>query len=196
MLVWWHESRYEINYSHFFRGDWRGILKWCNVRTRKRTISASTTDFWPTLTYVSTSADLRQQCLTSFCAVCGVLFDSKRESTVVSSGMKDVMLVTNICSQSAECLYATFCNQTWYRGAPPWAGMSVQKKWDSIFKVKVTVWAYIIKILWFLLYLLLVLNQWVFCNQTHLIVDHHKQRNVHWKYWIAVFKVSVTTNEC
>ena len=40
------------------------------------------------------------------------------------------------------------------------------KKWDSIFKVKVTVWAYIIKIWQFLLYLLLVLNQWVFCNQT------------------------------
>ena len=40
------------------------------------------------------------------------------------------------------------------------------KKWDSIFKVKVTVWAYIIKIWQFLLYLLLVLNHWVFCNQT------------------------------
>ena len=36
----------------------------------------------------------------------------------------------------------------------------------SIFKVKVTVWAYIIKIWEFLLYLLLVPNQWVFCNQT------------------------------
>ena len=33
------------------------------------------------------------------------------------------------------------------------------KKWDSIFKVKVTVWAYVIKIRQFLLYLLLVLNQ-------------------------------------
>ena len=39
-------------------------------------------------------------------------------------------------------------------------------KWNAIFKVKVTVWAYIIKIWQFLLYLLLVLNQWVFCNQT------------------------------
>ena len=33
------------------------------------------------------------------------------------------------------------------------------KEWDSIFKVKVTVWAYIITIRQFLLYLLLVLNQ-------------------------------------
>ena len=157
MLVWWHESRYEINYSHFFR---------CNVRAHKIIISACTIDFRPTLTYQSTSADLRQQQLTSFCAVCGVLFDYKRESTVVSSGVRDVTLVTHICSHSAECLFATFCNQTWYCGAPPWAGMSCEKKWDSIFKVKVTVCAYIIKIWQFLLYLLLVLNQWVFCNQS------------------------------
>ena len=40
------------------------------------------------------------------------------------------------------------------------------KKLDFIFKVKVIVWAYIIKIWQFLLYLLLVLNQRVFCNQT------------------------------
>ena len=76
----------EINYSHFFRGGWRGVLKWCNVRAHKRIISASTIDFRPTLTYESTSADLWQQRLTSFCAVCGVLFYCKRESTVVCSG--------------------------------------------------------------------------------------------------------------
>ena len=111
MLVWWHESRYEITYSNFFRGGWCGVLKWCNVRAHKRTISASTIDFQPTLTYVSASADLRQQCLTSFCTVCGVFFDYKRENTVVSSGVRDVTLMTNICSQSAECLYTTFCNQ-------------------------------------------------------------------------------------
>ena len=67
-----------------------------------------------------------QQCLT-FCAVCGVLFYYKRESTVVSSGVRDVTLMTHICSHSAECVYATFCNQTWYCGAPPWAGMSCEK---------------------------------------------------------------------
>ena len=33
MLVWWHKSRYGINYSHFFRGGWRGVLKWCSVWT-------------------------------------------------------------------------------------------------------------------------------------------------------------------
>ena len=170
MLVWWHESIYiyiyiEINYSHFFRGGWCGVLKWCDVRAHKSTISVSTIDFRPTLTNESTSADLWQQHLTSFCTVYGVLFDYKRESIVVSSGVRHVTLVTNICSQSAECLYATFCNQTWCCGAPPWARMSC-KKTESLFKVKVTVWAYIIKIWQFLLYHLLVLNQWVFCNQT------------------------------
>ena len=127
MLVWWHESRYEITYSNFFRGGWCGVLKWCNVRAHKRTISASTIDFQPTLTYVSASADLRQQCLTSFCTVCGVFFDYKRENTVVSSGVRDVTLVTHICSHSAECFFATFCNQTWYCGAPPRAGMTCEK---------------------------------------------------------------------
>ena len=65
MLVWWHESRYEINYSNFFRGGWRGVLKWCNVRAHRK-LSDGTTDFQPTLTYKSTSADLRQQHLTFF----------------------------------------------------------------------------------------------------------------------------------
>ena len=79
------------------------------MQTHKRTISVSTVDFRPTLTYESTSADLWQQHLTSFFfAVYGVLFDYKWESTVVSSGVRDVMLVTDICSQSAECLY--ICN--------------------------------------------------------------------------------------
>ena len=127
MLVWWQKSRYEINYSNFFRGGWHGVLQWCNVRAHKIIISACTIDFWPTLMYQSISADLRQQCLTSFCTVCGVLFYWKRESTVVSSGVRDVTLVTHICSHSAECFFATFCNQTWYCGAPPWAGMSCEK---------------------------------------------------------------------
>ena len=124
MLVWWHESRYQINYSHFFRGGWHDVLKWCNVRAHKIIISASTIDFRLTLTYQSTSADMWQQRLTSFCTVCGVLFDYKRESTVVSSGVRDVTLVTHICSHSAECLFAIFCNQTLYCGTPPWTRMS------------------------------------------------------------------------
>ena len=138
------------------------------MRAHKRTISVRTIVFRPTLTYVSTLVDLRQQRLTSFFAVYCVLFDYKSESTVVSFGVRDVPLVTRICSQSAECLYAIFCNQTWHCGATPLAGMSCEKKWDSIFKVKVTVWACVIKICRFLLYLLLVLNQRVFCNQTQL----------------------------
>ena len=87
------------------------------MQAHKRTISVSTIDFRPTLTYESTSAHLWQQRLTSFCAVCGVLFDYKTESTVVSSGVRDVTLMTHICYQSAECMYATLCNQTWYCSA-------------------------------------------------------------------------------
>ena len=60
MFVWWHESRYQINYSHFFRGGCRGVFQWCNVRAHKIIISACTIDFRPTLTYQSTSSDLRQ----------------------------------------------------------------------------------------------------------------------------------------
>ena len=59
--------------------------------------------------------------------MCGVLFYYKRESTVVSSGVRDVTLLTHICSHWAECLFANFCNRTWYCGAPPWAGMSCEK---------------------------------------------------------------------
>ena len=125
ILVKWHESGHKISYSHFFRGGWHHVLQWCNVRAHKRFVC--TIDFQPTLMYQSTSADLRQQCSTSFCPVCGVLFYCKRKSTVVSSGVSDVMLVTHICSHSAECSYATFCNQTWYYGAPPWSGMSCKK---------------------------------------------------------------------
>ena len=77
MLVWWHESRHKINYSHFFRGGWRGVSKWCNVRAHTKTISASTIDFPPILTYDSTSADLRQQRLTSFCAVWKIIWLQK-----------------------------------------------------------------------------------------------------------------------
>ena len=46
---------------------------------------------------------------------------------MVSSGVRDVMLVTNTCSQSAEDLYPTFCNQTWFCGAPPRARISWKK---------------------------------------------------------------------
>ena len=65
---------------------------------------------------------------------------------MVSSGVRDVTLVTHICSHSAECLFAIFCNQTWYYMVHHLEPECHAKKWDSIFKVKVTVWAYIIKI--------------------------------------------------
>ena len=46
---------------------------------------------------------------------------------MVSSGVRDVTLVTHISSHLAECLFAIFCNQTWYCGAPLPAGMSCKK---------------------------------------------------------------------
>ena len=66
----------------------------------------------------------------------------------------------------------------------------MRKKWDSIFKVKVTVWAHIIKIWQFLLYLLLVLNQWVFCNLVWwcIIIS----QSIIQKYHFVMFKVKAT----
>ena len=143
------------------------------MRAHKIIISACTIDFRPTLTYQSTSADLQQQHLTSFCAVCGVLFYYKSESTVVSSWVRDVTLMTNICSHSAECLYATFCNQTWYCGAPSRARMSCKKMGFYLQGQGHSVGLY---------------NQNVavstisfissFATKLNLSVDHHKQRSV------------------
>ena len=113
-------------------------------------------------------------------ALCVVLFYYKRESTVVSSGARDVTLVTHIYSHSAaEC----FCMQPFvtrlgivvYHHKP---GCHAKKKGILSSRSRSQcglIW-------WFLLYLLLVLNQWVFCNKTQLIlsVDHHKQRSVQW----------------
>ena len=46
-----------------------------------------------------------------FCTVCGVLFYYKRESTVVSSGVRDVTIVTHICFHWAECYLQSFVNK-------------------------------------------------------------------------------------
>ena len=84
------------------------------MRAHKRTISASTIDFRPTLTYESTSADLWQQHLPplppffllfffTVYFMC-MVYDYKRKSTVVSSGVRDVTHLTHICSRSADCL--------------------------------------------------------------------------------------------
>ena len=81
------------------------------MRAHKIIISACTIDFRPTLTYQFISADLRQQRLTSFCAVCGVLFYYKRDSTVVSSGVRDVTFVTRICSHSVSVCLQSFVNK-------------------------------------------------------------------------------------
>ena len=53
------------------------------MRAHKRIISACTIDFRPTLTYQSTSANLRQQRLTSFCAVwCIILLEKGKHCGV------------------------------------------------------------------------------------------------------------------
>ena len=64
---------------------------------------------------------------------------------MVSSGVRDVTLVTHICSPSAECFFqslqpfVTKLGIVVHHHEPECHA----KKWDSIFKVKVTVWAYI-----------------------------------------------------
>ena len=142
MLVWWHKSRYKINYSYFFRGDWRGVLQWCNVRAHKIIISACTIDFRPTLTYESTSADLQQQHLTSFCAVCGLILLQKGKHCGLFRGEG-----CNACDIYLFQLGGVFvCNLLW-PNLVLWCttmGQNVmQKKEDSIFKVKVTAQVYL-----------------------------------------------------
>ena len=92
--------------------------------------------------HMSTSADLRQQHLTSFCAVCGVLFDCNRESTVVFLGLRAVMPLTNICSQSAECLYATFVTK------PPWGWLLVLGVFKLSCSTPFTLFLHLVSIYW------------------------------------------------
>ena len=95
------------------------------------------------LTYIwVTSADLRQQHLTSFCAVCGVLFDCKRESTVVFLGLRAVMPLTNICSQSAECLFATFVTK------PPWGRLLALGVFKPSCSTPFTLFLHLVSIYW------------------------------------------------
>ena len=61
---------------------------------------------------------------------------------MVSSGVRDVTLMTHICSHLAECLFAIKLGIVVHTMSQN----VMRKKWDFIFKVKVTVWAYIIKI--------------------------------------------------
>ena len=63
---------------------------------------------------------------------------------MVSSGVRDITLVTHICSHSCVCLqsFVTKLGIVMHHYEPECHA----KKWDSIFKVKVTMWAYIIKI--------------------------------------------------
>ena len=74
--------------------------------------------------------------------LCGVLFYYKRENTVVSSGVRDVTLVTHICSHLSVCMqpFVTKLGIVVHHHEPECHA----KKWGSIFKVKV--WAYVINI--------------------------------------------------
>ena len=63
---------------------------------------------------------------------------------MVSSGVRDVTLVTHICSDSCVCLqsFVTKPGIVMHHREPECHA----KKWDSIFKVKVTMCTYIIEI--------------------------------------------------
>ena len=78
---------------------------------------------------------------------------------------------------SQWCLlnHRTFCYQTRYGYTTSWARVSNRKNWFTVFSVKVTTRAYIIKI-W--LHLLYHLNCWAICNQLDLIVQHHKPEHL------------------
>ena len=134
MLVWWQKSRYEINYSHFFRGGWRGVLLRCNVWAHKIIISACTVDFRPTLTYQSTSAELH-------CVWYIILLEKGKHCGVFRGkgcNAHDTFIPTRLsgCLQS----FVTKLVIVVHHHEPECHA----KKWDSIFKVKITVWAYII----------------------------------------------------
>ena len=62
--------------------------------------------------YQSTSADLQQQCLTSFCCVCCIILLEKGKHCGVFRGegynARDTYLFPLMC------LFAIVCNQTWY----------------------------------------------------------------------------------
>ena len=144
MLVWWQKSRYEINYSNFFWGGWRGVLQWCNVRAHKIIISACTIDFRPTLMYQSTSADLH------------VVYYFTRKGKALwclqGWGMWHIFvpIQLSVCLQS----FATKLGIVVHHHEPECHA----KKWDSIFNNQnMTVST--------ISFILLVLNQWVFCNQ-------------------------------
>ena len=66
---------------------------------------------------------------------------------------------------SGPCLLNcwTFCNWAWYGDASSWARVSCEKNWLTLFKVKVTVRASMIRILLFLPY---PLNSCSFCSHT------------------------------
>ena len=95
--------RYEINYSHFYRGGLGDILNWCNRRAHKIKKKKKPTDFRPSLTYESTLADLWQQPLTSFYTVCDYIICLQKEKHCGVFRGEAVTRETNICSQSDEC---------------------------------------------------------------------------------------------
>ena len=105
------------------------------------------------------------------------------------SGVRDVTLMTHICSHLAECLFAIFCNQTWCCGAPPWAGMSCKKVGFYLQGQGHSVGLYNQNMT---ISTISFISRESFATKLNLSVDHHKQRSVQWKCWIVVFKVSVT----
>ena len=90
--------------------------------------------------------------------------------SITSHGITGFKVKVTVNVQTvSECLSRPYLLTTEYFVAKPGTICSIisqsvkQKKWFTVFSVKVTVWAYIIKIWLFLLYFV---NSWLFCSQT------------------------------
>ena len=105
LIAWLMILEYEMRNSNFFRCGLHGVLKWCKSRAHERTISYSTIDFRHTLTYESTSANLRQQCLTIFFTVrSGFYLQGQGHSQGLYNQNMTVSAISFISSKPASLL--------------------------------------------------------------------------------------------
>ena len=117
MLVWLQKIRYETNYSHFFSGGWHDVLQWCNVRAHKIILT------YPNVPdHISWLAAAMFDLFLS-CVWYIILLEKGKHCGVFRGegcNARDTYLFP------LGWVFAIFCNQTWYCGAP-WAGMSYKK---------------------------------------------------------------------
>ena len=117
------------------------------------------------LTAVKTNKETNKQLTKTLC-----LFSSPPPVMIffLRDGVGEILESRCPCVRSLSGRYLlsrwTFCNQTWYGGMVlSWTGVSCEKIWCAIFKIKVTARAYIINLWLFLRYLLKFRSV---CNQT------------------------------